>query len=116
MATIYLTKEQVLELCKPGEGAETCIWLVVGADGFECLYYNRHPALVDRWKAGLTVAKRDGCEKVGHLKEGLQRAEEVELIKGLFASDEEELVDADMDALERRIDAEKEAREAEEEA
>lgn len=69
--TIHLTKEEVFELCKPGEGANTCIWLVVSGEGFECLYYNRSEGrnlmgetLEERWKAGLTVAKRDGCEKV----------------------------------------------------
>ncbi|GAI79791.1 unnamed protein product, partial [marine sediment metagenome] len=38
--------------------------------GFECLYHNRRgitltgETLEGRWKAGLTVAKRDGCDKV----------------------------------------------------
>lgn len=70
---IFLTKEEVLGLCRPGEGAETCIWLAVGGRGFECLYYNRGGrslaggTLEERWKAGLTVAKRDGCEIVKNL-------------------------------------------------
>ena len=62
-----LTTDEVKKLCRPGEGADTCIWLVVGGEGFECLYYNRRAVsltgeiLEDRWKKGLTVAKRDGC-------------------------------------------------------
>ena len=57
---------EVKRLCRPGAGADTCIWLVAGVDGFECLYYNRQAvnlvgeSLEDRWKKGLTVAKRDG--------------------------------------------------------
>jgi len=68
---IQLDRGEVETLCRPGAGADTCIWLVVGADGFECLYFNRAEGrnligetLEERWKAGKTVAKRDGCEKV----------------------------------------------------
>ncbi|GAJ05584.1 unnamed protein product, partial [marine sediment metagenome] len=44
-------------------------------EGFECLYYNRRAVsltgeiLEDRWKAGLTVAKRDGCEEILKFKQ-----------------------------------------------
>lgn len=64
---IYLTGEEVKRLCKPGQGADTCIWLMVGKDGFECGYHNRHPSLVERWQKGLTVAKRDGCDEIRFL-------------------------------------------------
>lgn len=67
--TIALSTEEVKELCRPGEDANTCVWLVVGRDGFECLYHNRDTGhnligetLEERWKKGLTVAKRDGCD------------------------------------------------------
>ena len=65
-----LDRSEVMELCQPGAGADTCIWLVVGKGGFDCLFYNRRvPSLTgevleDRWKAGLTVAKRDGCDEI----------------------------------------------------
>lgn len=69
--SIFLDKDEVLQLCRPGAGADTCIWLVVGPKGFECLYFNRFEGrnlegetLVERWEAGKTVAKRDGCDKV----------------------------------------------------
>jgi len=71
---IHLDIEEVKRLCRPGAGADTCIWLVSGKGGFDCLFYNRRaPSLTgeileDRWKAGLTVAKRDGCEEVRQLK------------------------------------------------
>jgi hypothetical protein len=64
-----LTTEEVRRLCRPGAGADTCIWLVAGS-GFQCLYYNRRvPSLTgdileDRWRAGKTVAKRDGCDEI----------------------------------------------------
>ncbi len=68
---IFLDKEEVMKLCRPGAGADTCIWLVVGDHGFECLYYHRHEGhnlygdtLEERWKEGKTVAKRDGCDVV----------------------------------------------------
>lgn len=72
--SISPTIEEVKELCRPGEGADTCIWLAVGPNGFECLYYNRGGkslaggTLEERWKRGLTVAKRDGCSKVRSAK------------------------------------------------
>ncbi|GAI20978.1 unnamed protein product [marine sediment metagenome] len=72
---ISLDREEALKLCRPGAGADTCIWLVVGGNGFECLYYNRKEGLnlegetlEERWKKGLTVAKRDGCNVVRRLE------------------------------------------------
>jgi len=65
-----LSREEVKKLCQPGEGADTCIWLVVGGEGFECLYFNRRAVsltgeiLEERWRKGLTVAKRDGCDVI----------------------------------------------------
>lgn len=74
---IYPTDEEVKELCRPGQDADTCIWLVVGGEGFECLYYRRNEGrnligetLEERWEKGLTVAKRDGCEKVKNIPWG----------------------------------------------
>lgn len=61
---IFLQKEEVDTLCKPGCGADTCIWLAVGPNGFECLSKNRPPLLVARWSNGETNAKRNGCIEV----------------------------------------------------
>ena len=71
---ILLETEEVMRLCRPGFGADTCIWLVVGQNGFECIYYNGDvPNLLgetirQRWQKGLTVAKRDGCEEIGKVE------------------------------------------------
>ena len=69
MVTIFVTRECAIDTCKLGQGADCCIWLVMGSKGFECLYYNRSEGqnlegetLEERWKAGKTVAKRDGCD------------------------------------------------------
>ena len=61
---IYPTREEVFKLCKPGSGADTCIWLVGGAQGFECTCLNRPWQLVKLWEQGQTTAKRDGCTPV----------------------------------------------------
>ena len=68
---VSLDIEEVKRLCHPGAGADTCIWLVIGQVGFECLYYNRNTGrnligetLEERWKKGLTVAKRNGCAEI----------------------------------------------------
>jgi len=68
---VLLDREEVKRLCRPGSGADTCVWLCVGAEGWECLYYNGDlPSLTgetlrQRWQKGRTVAKRDGCEEIG---------------------------------------------------
>ncbi|GAJ17400.1 unnamed protein product [marine sediment metagenome] len=74
---ISLDIDEVKRLCRLGAGAETCIWLVCGGKGFECLYYNRNEGcnligetLQERWEKGLTVAKRDGCDEIKRLEEG----------------------------------------------
>lgn len=79
--TIILNIEEVKRFCRPGTGADTCIWLVVGPYGFECLYFNRDEGrnlvgetLEERWKKGLTVAKRDGCEEVKKYKRAVDLA------------------------------------------
>ncbi len=64
---IILIPEEMKHLCKPGEGAETCIWLVLGSKGFECACLNKPHLLYERWKKGETVAKRDGCEFVDNI-------------------------------------------------
>jgi len=61
---ISLGVEEMKELCKPGEGADTCIWVLVSKHGFECSYYNRPTGLAARWIKRQTVAQRDGCQKV----------------------------------------------------
>ncbi len=75
--TILLEKEDVRILCRPGAGAGTCIWLAAGAEGMECLFYRKSEGrdlngktLEERWKAGQTVAKRDGCSRAKKFKGG----------------------------------------------
>ena len=70
-----LTKEEVLELCKPGAGSDTCIWLMVGPKGFDCHYFARPTALCRRWIDGQTVAKRNGCELVKSKKLPMKQVE-----------------------------------------
>lgn len=64
---IILKPEEMKYLCKPGEGANTCIWLVLGSEGFECTYLNKPISLYEKWRAGKTVAKRDGCAFVKNI-------------------------------------------------
>lgn len=61
---IFPTNDEVMLLCTPGQGAETCVWLMMGGDGWFCAFYNRPHALIERWKDGHTNAKRDGCDRV----------------------------------------------------
>lgn len=62
---IFPDKEEIKEICKIGQGADCCIFLVVGSK-FECCYHNRFGLgdLLERARAGLTNARREGCEKV----------------------------------------------------
>jgi hypothetical protein len=61
---IFLNDQEAMTFCKPGKMADTCVWLLLGEQGFECCYYHKHPSLLERWEKGLTSAKRDGCERV----------------------------------------------------
>lgn len=60
---IFPTDEEIKTHCGIGQGADCCIWLLVGSQ-FECCYHNKPYTLLKRWEDGLTVAKRDGCDKV----------------------------------------------------
>jgi len=64
---IYPDEQEIKEICKVGQGADCCIFLVVGSQ-FECCYYNRAPVLglLERARKGLTHARREGCEKVAN--------------------------------------------------
>jgi len=62
---IFPTKEEIKIHCGIGQGADCCIWLIVGSQ-FECCCLHRPHTLLDRWEKGLTVAKRDGCDKVNN--------------------------------------------------
>lgn len=61
---IFPTRPEVDALCTPGQGASTCVWLVMAGRGFQCTYYNKPSGLVDRYQDGLTNAKRNGCYAV----------------------------------------------------
>ncbi len=75
MKIILVSDEDAKNTCKIGQGADCCIWLVMGTEGFECLYHEKHAmsltgdTLYKRWKSGLTVAKRDGCDRMKNSKE-----------------------------------------------
>ena len=64
--TLWPNTEEVKRLCKIGEGAETCILLLVGPDGFECHAKNKMLiwSLIERARRGETNAQREGCEEV----------------------------------------------------
>ncbi len=61
---IYLTGEEVKQLCRPGQGTDTCSWLLVGVNGFECSYLHKPHVLMERRDKKQMVAMRDGCERV----------------------------------------------------
>ena len=63
---VFPDADEVRELCKPGAGADTCILLLMGGDGFECHAHNRMPimSLIDRARRGETNAQREGCDRV----------------------------------------------------
>lgn len=61
---IFPTDEEVKELCKPGEGVNTCSWLLMSSKGWECCCLNKPISLVNRRKLKTMTAMRDGCDKV----------------------------------------------------
>ena len=63
---IFPNDEEINTHCKMGQGADCCIFLVVSGKGFECCYYNRSSIgnMLVRARAGLTNARREGCDTV----------------------------------------------------
>lgn len=61
---MFPTDVEVKRLCTPGKGADTCIWLLMSGNGWECAYNNKPAPLMERWRNNETNAKRDGCEPI----------------------------------------------------
>lgn len=55
------------EVCKIGSGPETCRYIVVGANGFECAKNKPSLSVIidSRLKQGTLHAQGDNCEKGG---------------------------------------------------
>ena len=62
----------IQDVCKIGQGAECCKYLVVGARGFECMKINQaNKEMIDKnWAVTHHVAQGDNCE--GHTKAELK--------------------------------------------
>jgi len=55
--------DHVRNVCKPGKGGDTCRYLVMGADGWECAKHSSLAALLDaRVASESIVARGDNCE------------------------------------------------------
>ena len=59
-----LSKEHAIEICKIGQGADCCSWLICGSSGFECSILEQHPTIVKRRAINDMVAMRDGCPEM----------------------------------------------------
>ena len=55
--------EHVENVCKPGKGGDTCRYLVMGAEGWECVKNAPMSVLLDaRVESESIVARGDNCE------------------------------------------------------
>ena len=63
---IFPTEEETQRLCKIGEGPNTCIFLTMSGNGWECHGLNKQPiwSLIERARRGETNAQREGCDEV----------------------------------------------------
>jgi len=61
-----ISKEQLYKVCKPGQGANTCRYIVVGAEGFECAKHTSLRGTID--KRTDMHAKGDNCIGLGKVK------------------------------------------------
>jgi hypothetical protein len=58
-----LERDEVLNVCKMGQGEACCRYLVCGSKGFECAKHGEFMDYLDgRVKAGTMVARGDNCE------------------------------------------------------
>jgi hypothetical protein len=73
---VFPTKDEVEKLCKPGCGADTCVWLTLGRNGMECMNFNRE-ILLERVRSGSMKAKREGCKEINKFNISVQTEREV---------------------------------------
>tara|TARA_R110000782_G_scaffold51260_3_gene110605 strand:- start:1044 stop:1247 length:204 start_codon:yes stop_codon:yes gene_type:complete len=60
-----LEMDHVNTVCQIGNRADTCRYLAMGPDGFECLKLTAHRPMIDqRVEAGQMVARGDHCDGV----------------------------------------------------
>ncbi len=61
----------IKDVCKIGQGAECCKYLVMGGNGFECMKFNRlNKAVIDAsWSEFDHVAQGDNCPGKENLKD-----------------------------------------------
>jgi len=60
-----ISDEHLEKFCKPGKGAETCSYIGLGPDGFECQKGGPLQAAIDKRRAeGSMGAMGDNCEGV----------------------------------------------------
>ena len=55
-----LSAKKIKEVCKLGQGAECCRYLVCGVKGFECAKFTENKSLLDNRVYTMT-AKGDNC-------------------------------------------------------
>jgi len=66
---IYPTDAEVVSECKIGDGANTCIFLVMSSGGgWECVAqdFKQNMQIIARADAGAMVAQRRGCKRVNN--------------------------------------------------
>lgn len=65
---VHQTDAEAMEYCRPGEGANTCSWLLRSSEGWQCCCLNKtaFPNLVKQHVEGTMSALRDGCDKVNN--------------------------------------------------
>ena len=66
---IHPNFEDVRDHCKIGQGAKTCMWLLIGKDGWECAGFGRpQPPSSGQIRSEKSGGKQNGCDKVNGFK------------------------------------------------
>lgn len=64
-----IAQSHVTDVCRPGVGAETCRYLLMGPGGWDCGKESSLAALLDdRVRAGTMRARGDNCAGMGEGK------------------------------------------------
>jgi hypothetical protein len=67
MQDVFITiesQEEVNTHCRPGEGAETCKYLVMSPKGFQCEFQNMNFLIDLNEREKPMIAQREGCDRV----------------------------------------------------
>ena len=77
---VFPTNEDVQDICKVGQGADTCMFLTMGSTGWQCVALDWRMRMTLEDRADEMGASRKGCDIVNNFNPQGRTGEEIFLI------------------------------------